>query len=108
MHLSKNTAIGLAVLSLVVLATFSVLVYRTVAEDKPKLSEDEAKRIAEEHLSGTAISVDLEREDDDFFGDGQLIYEVVVETANGTFEVEIDANTGDVLEVEPADGIDDD
>ncbi|MHA2273972.1 MAG: PepSY domain-containing protein [Candidatus Hodarchaeales archaeon] len=82
--------------------------YRTVAEDKPKISEDEAKRIAEEYLGGTAISVDLEREDDDFFGGGQLIYEVVVETADGLFEVEIDANTGEVLEVERDDGNDDD
>jgi uncharacterized membrane protein YkoI len=108
MHVSKKTAIGLAVISLVVIATFSFIVYRTVAEDKPKISEDEAKRIAEEYLGGTAISVDLEREDDDFFGGGQLIYEVVVETADGLFEVEIDADTGEVLEVERDDGNDDD
>jgi uncharacterized membrane protein YkoI len=103
MHFSKKPIVGLTLFSLLALGALFVLVNRTIGEEDPAITEDEAKAIAEEYTGGTAISVDLEREDDDLFGGGQLVYEVLVQTANGLLEVEIDANTGDVLEVEPAD-----
>ena len=58
------------------------------------ISEEEAKSIAEEHTGGPATSVDVEKED------GKTVYEVQVETAEGPAEVEIDAHSGEVLEVE--------
>ena len=58
--------------------------------------------IAEDHVGGEARSVELEREGT------SLVYEVVVENEDGVFEVEIDADSGEVLEVELDDGPEDD
>ncbi|MFQ5979252.1 MAG: PepSY domain-containing protein [Candidatus Heimdallarchaeota archaeon] len=102
MHLSKKITVSIVLLSLIAVGTFLVIANRTFANEDPAISSEEAKRIAEEHTGGTAISVELEREDDGPFK-SKLIYEVIVETANGNLEVEIDANTGEVLEVESAD-----
>ncbi|MHA2232902.1 MAG: PepSY domain-containing protein [Candidatus Hodarchaeales archaeon] len=107
MQFSKKFVVGMVLLSFVVVGAFLVIANRTFANEDPAISSDEAKRIAEEHTGGTAISVELEREDDGLFS-GKLIYEVVVQTANGYLEVEIDANTGEVIEVEPDDDHDDD
>lgn len=71
----------------------------------PKISEEEAKSIAEEYTNGKAIYVELEREI------GSWVYEVVVENQTGRWEVEIDADNGKILEVEEDDdneGDDDD
>ena len=67
----------------------------------PQISEAEAKSIAEEHLNGEAKSVKLEKE-----GISQ-VYEVIIVNDEGTFEVEIDADSGKILEVEPDDGDED-
>lgn len=69
-----------------------------VMAGEPKLTEEEAKAIAEDHMNGTAKSIDLEQEG------RHLIYEVTVENADGLWEVEVDANNGEVLEVEEDDG----
>ena len=64
----------------------------------PDLSKQEAKRIAADHVGGTAQSITLEQENGP-------VYEVTVEQDDGArTEVEVDGNTGDVLEVEQADG----
>lgn len=64
----------------------------------PDLSKQEAKRIAADHVGGTAQSIALEQENGP-------VYEVTVEQDDGTHaEVEVNGNTGDVLEVEQADG----
>lgn len=73
-----------------------------VAASDADLSEDEAKQIAEDHVGGTAQSVDLEHEDGP-------VYEVIVEQDNGDLkEVEVDGNSGEVLEVENEEEGDDD
>lgn len=79
-----------------------IFAYQTGAlAGSPDISEDEAKAIAEEHLGGEAKSVALEKEG------MSMVYEVVVVNDNGAFEVEIDADSGEILEVEPDDGLED-
>lgn len=56
---------------------------------------DQAISIANNEVTGTVVSSELESEN------GSLVWEVeVVDTSNKRFEIEIDASTGDVLEVE--------
>ena len=60
-----------------------------------KVSEEEAKAIALETIgSGTVIEVEAEREN------GRLIYGITIRTQGDTVEVEVDAQTGEVLEIE--------
>lgn len=59
-----------------------------------QISEKQAKEIALGKVKGTVVSVKLEEDD------GRKHYEVIVKGSDGTYEVEIDANTGKVLEVE--------
>lgn len=58
------------------------------------ITAEEAKAIAENHLGGTAISVELENED------GYLVYGVHIVTEDGQYDVKIDAGTGEVLKVD--------
>ncbi len=78
-----------------------IIVGMNVIANNPSISSDEAKSIAEEHLGGKAVSVDLEKEG------GRLIYEVHVTTDSGDYEVEVDAHDGSVIEVELEDGSED-
>jgi uncharacterized membrane protein YkoI len=59
------------------------------------VTPDQAKAIAEDHTGGTAISVELNNED------GYLVYGVIIRDSNGTYDVKVDAGTGQVLKVEP-------
>jgi uncharacterized membrane protein YkoI len=83
-------SIGAVVLAGLILLAYAQLVMAASVE----LTEDEAKAIAEEETGGIAQSVTLEKEG------GKQVYEVQVKTDQGHAEVEIDANTGEVLEVE--------
>jgi uncharacterized membrane protein YkoI len=58
-------------------------------------------RIAAEAVGGTAVSVESEEED------GELIFEVLVDTSSGRMEVEVRASDGGVAEIEPDDDDDD-
>ena len=100
----KKTIVAFLGVFVLVLSTISiVLAYNQgVFAGDPKISEEEAKAIAEEYTNGTAISIELEKEG------MSMVYEVVVENATGTWEVEIDANTGEILEVEEDDGDEED
>lgn len=102
---SNRIILALSVMLLLAVAALSVLVYNSgVLAGDPSISEEEAKQIAEDHFAdynGKAIRVDMEKE-------GMLIvYEVIVDTDNGRFEVEVDADNGDILEVEEDDGDED-
>ncbi|GAB6927644.1 hypothetical protein JCM10914A_16270 [Paenibacillus sp. JCM 10914] len=67
------------------------------------INASRAAHIAVQHAKGgTAVDVDLDREDD-----GRWVYEVDVKHANGETEVEIDAVSGKVLKAE-YDKLDDD
>src|SRR5687768_6505816 len=70
----------------------------------PPVGEVDAMRIAAEAVGGTAVSVDSEEED------GELIFEVQVDTPSGRMEVEVRASDGGVAEIEAGDddGEDDD
>ncbi len=83
---------------LAVAATLIILgAFAYVNATEPKISKEEAMRIAEEATGGTATSIDVEREF------GSIVYEVHVTNETGDWEVEIDAYDGTVLEIEPDD-----
>jgi uncharacterized membrane protein YkoI len=90
---TKKATLAALGLTLLVMLTVIAAAQVVMAAD-PAISEDEAKAIAEEETGGVAGDVTTEKED------GKLVYEVQVTTDQGPAEVEIDANTGEVLEVE--------
>ncbi|MCM3568037.1 PepSY domain-containing protein [Neobacillus mesonae] len=59
-----------------------------------RISEKEAKEIALKKVNGEVVKVTLEKDD------GREYYEVIVKSSDIHYEVEIDANTGQVVEVE--------
>lgn len=67
----------------------------------PPISKKQAQEIALTKVKGEVVMVNLE--DDD----GRQYYEVIIKSSGGIYEVEIDAKTGQVLEVEQ-EGADDD
>lgn len=93
--MDKNRRITVATIGTGSLVILFVVAYAMgVLAGSPDISEEEARRIAEEETGGTATKVDMEKEG------FTIVYEVQVETVKGRAEVEIDAKTGDVLEVE--------
>lgn len=71
--------------------------------EAPGLTEAQAVEIALAEVPGDVQETELERED------GMQVYEVEILTADGVeMEIEIDANTGEILEVEAEDDDDDD
>lgn len=64
---------------------------------EPPVDAEEAKAIAAEAAGGTALSVEEETED------GELLFEVTVDTPTGLMEVEVRASDGGVVEIEPED-----
>lgn len=63
----------------------------------PPVTAEQAKAIAEAATGGTALDVDQEIED------GELLFEVQVETTDGRLEVEVRASDGGVVEIERED-----
>ena len=61
---------------------------------KNVISQDDAIAIAEKAANGKVVEIELDEDD------GLLKYEVELRTDRGEAEVEIDASTGNVLEVE--------
>ena len=59
-----------------------------------EITEEKAKEIALNEVSGRVIKVDTEKEN------GRVLYEIEIQDGNDVAEVEIDAETGEVLEVE--------
>ncbi|CRK81074.1 PepSY domain-containing protein [Neobacillus massiliamazoniensis] len=59
-----------------------------------RISENEAKNIALKKVKGEVVKVVLEEDD------GRAVYEVKVKSSGIIYEIEIDAMTGQVLEVE--------
>jgi uncharacterized membrane protein YkoI len=66
----------------------------SAAKLTPKISVEQAKQIAVNHVTGKILDVELEKEN------GVLVYEVDITSPNQVYEVTIDANTGKVLEIE--------
>ena len=68
-----------------------------------RLSEEQAKAIALETIgSGSVIDFEAEREN------GRLLYGITIRAQGDTVEVEVDAQTGEVLEIEWGDDEEDD
>ena len=94
----KQKKIALASAGTALLVVLLVVAFaQGVFAASPKISEEEAKQIAEEETGGIAGKVTTEKEG------FTTVYEVQVETDKGPAEVEIDAETGEVLEVEYGD-----
>jgi len=100
---NRNTTLAMAGAIILIVAALSIYAYNTgVLAGDPEISEEEAKQIALDHMGGgTVLSIELEKE-----GMSQ-VYEVVVENDEGVWEVEVDADSGEVLEVEEDDGDED-
>jgi uncharacterized membrane protein YkoI len=70
---------------------------------EPAFTVEQAMEIALAEVPGEVQETELEREDD------MLVYEVEILTADGEeMEVEISADTGEILEIEAEDDSDDD
>ncbi|MDG5789845.1 PepSY domain-containing protein [Evansella sp. AB-P1] len=54
----------------------------------------EAKRIANERVTGTIKEIELDHDD------GRLYYEIEMKTSRGEVEIEIDARTGEIISIE--------
>jgi uncharacterized membrane protein YkoI len=63
----------------------------------PPVTPDQAMAIAAQAAGGSAVSVGQESEN------GELLYEVQVQTSSGRMEVEVRASDGGVVEIEPGD-----
>ena len=66
------------------------------------ITEEQAIEIALGKVSGRVIEVETERED------GRLLYEIAIKDGSDITEVEIDAETGEILEIEREDDSDED
>jgi uncharacterized membrane protein YkoI len=63
---------------------------------QPLISIQDSIQIALDHVSGQAVKAELETEN------GRLLYEVTVITPQGIeYQVDVDAYTGNVLNIEP-------
>ncbi len=85
--------IGLSVLTIGII-TGTLLVANAIAT--PNITEEEAKRIAEEEVGGDAKAQSAKLEDDET----SPYYDVIVKNEDGYWEVEVNADTGAVNEVE--------
>lgn len=70
--------------------------------EQADITQDEAKKIALQEVSGEVVETEIEKEDN------TIVYEFEIKTDTGVKEVEIDGMTGKVLEVENEDDEDDD
>ncbi len=62
---------------------------------KAKISPEQARKIATDKVPGTIVEEELERED------GKLVYSIEIRDANQkVFDVEVDAKTGAIVNVE--------
>ena len=66
----------------------------TLSNNKNIISQADAIAIAEKAANGKVVEIELDEDD------GLLKYDVELRTDRGEAEVEIDASTGNVLEVE--------
>ncbi len=68
-----------------------------------KISAEQARRTALERVGGTIVEEELEKEN------GKIVYSIEIRDANQkVFDVEVDAETGAIVNVEEEDDDDDD
>ena len=101
--MDKKLIAGGALAGLVMTGALAGTVSAKSAAEATGLSEEQAIEIALLEVPGEVEEIELERED------GMWVYEVEIMSADGQeYEVEIAADTGDVIEVEAEDEDDDD
>jgi len=66
----------------------------TAGANKPKLTAEQAKKIAADRVKGTVVKAKLDRDD------GFLLYEIELRTDRGEAEVDVDARTGKILSID--------
>ena len=98
--MNKNILVGGVVGSLILAGAVAGAAQVQTTGEPPALSEAAAIEIALAEVPGEVQETELERED------GKMIYEIeIIAAADGKeMEIEIDADTGEVLEVEADDG----
>lgn len=74
-----------------------VVPVEVLAQYPNKITESRAKEIALREKSGNIVNVKIEKEN------GKLIYEVEIKSGSNNWEVEVDGETGEILEVEEDD-----
>ena len=79
---------------LLTLLSLNLLSVNAQGVNSEGISMEKAKEIALKRVKGEIISAHLEKDD------GMIYYEMIIQTKNGRYEVEIDKATGKVLEVE--------
>ncbi|MDF2608448.1 MAG: peptidase, partial [Bacillales bacterium] len=87
---------------IILIISFSLLMSIGIASAKTtlpgaKITEDQAKQIAMNTVTGKVVKIELEIENE------VLVYEVDIQTPNMVYEVKVCAKTGKVLEVEKED-----
>lgn len=96
-----NTITKIATAGLVALgitgAGVAVAQTATDSNSEPTITIEEALAIAQEAQAGTVEEIERDRED------GVAVFEVEIATADGEYEVIIDAATGEVLAVDKDD-----
>lgn len=65
--------------------------------EQAELTEAEAEKIATDKVSGEVIEKEMEKEKD------TIVFEFEIKTDSGVKEVEIDGNSGEILEIEDED-----
>ena len=68
----------------------------TLAQYPNRISESQAREIALKEKDGKVVNIKMEKEN------GKLIYEVEINSGSSNWEVEVDGETGKILEVEEA------
>lgn len=96
--MKKNIMVGGALAGLIMAGGIAGMVSAQSAANATGLTEDQIIEIALSEVAGEVTEVEQERED------GQMIYEIEILTDDDVeFTVEIDAETGEVLDVEEED-----
>jgi len=101
--MNKMNFAGVAVVGALMVGGAASMVSAQSAAAQTGLTEEQVIEIALSVIPGEVQEVELERED------GMQVYEIEILSANGSeMEVEVNALTGDVLEVEAEDDDDHD
>lgn len=90
--MNKKTLIGTGIFAIVAALVFTVF-SNNVSQAGPKLSHEEVKSLVTAQYPGTIIELELDREDK------KPVYEIEILNGETEYELEVDANTGEILKL---------
>lgn len=90
--MKKNLLIGTGVFAVVIALVVS-LYSANVSQAGPKLSHEEVKSLVSSQYPGTIMELELDREDK------RPVYEIEILNDETEYELEVDANTGEILKL---------